>query len=258
MLPLLLLLACEPARVATDVARYDQLLREGFTDPEQALGVCASLSDPALAGDCALVIAMQASKGMRQDPAVWCARVPEGAWRDECHFEGAEMMARRGQTERAAALCGAAGAFRDDCGMHLWMGELSRVSAGMGPGQLQERLPTANQLYERWAPALAEHSDMETRYWQMFYQAAFGPSAAVDLSLCAPLPPEDARRCEAAGAERFLGQLTPFLVQSGRIREFCGTLLSAQVVAPWLGAAPHPALDQALAARRGQICEQGR
>ncbi len=251
---LLLLLACEPPRVATDTERYAQLLRDGFTDPEQALGVCASLADPDLAGDCALVIAIQSAKGTRQDPALWCARVPEGAWRDECHFEGAEMMARRNQPDRAAALCRLAGAFRDDCGMHLWMNELSRLSQGLTPATLADALPAASAAYARWAPALAEDTDIEERYWRMFYQGLFGPRAAVDLSVCAPLPEADARRCEQAGAALFLEQLGPFLVQSGRSAEFCREPARSERVAPWLGALPHPALDQALQARQPQLC----
>lgn len=257
--PLLLLLGCAPepapTGVAADVARYERLLQEGFTDPEQALAVCAGLSDPKLAGDCALVIAMQSAKGTRQDPALWCARVPAGAWRDECHFEGAEMMARRGQTERAAALCRLAGAFRDDCGMHLWMGELGQLTAGMGTADLAARLPRASQIFARWEPALSEDTDISERFWKMYYQNAFGQRASVDLSVCAPLPEADRARCAQAGADLFLSQLAPMLERQGGLPGFCAGSVSSAQVAPWLGATPHPALDAALEARRPQLCE---
>lgn len=254
----LVIAACgQPPAAATDVQAYSALLRQGFTDADQALLTCQGLSDPKLAGDCALVVAITASGGANQDPARWCARVPEGAWRDECRFEGAELQRRRNLPDRAAALCLSAGAFADDCGMHMWMVDLDRITWSMGTSDLSARLPEATALYLRWAPSLAGGTDMEQRFWRQYYQRAFGPRAAVDLSVCAALSDADRARCEAAGADLFTSQLAPFLQQTGRLAEFCRLQsYSSQVVALWVGAAPHPALDAALAARAPQLCEE--
>lgn len=261
-LPLTFALLCgcgEPSRVATDMERYNTLLRDGYADAETALATCKSLADPDLAGDCAMVVAVHASSGANQDPASWCQRVPEGPWRDECRFEGAELQLRRNLPDKAALLCNSAGAFADDCGMHLWMNQLDALTWGMGTADMGARLGDASALYARWAPALARGTDIEERFWQLYYQRAFGPRASVDLSLCGPLPEADRARCETSGAELFAGQLAPFLQQTGRISEFCMLQEpSSEIVAPWLGARPHAAIDAALRARQAQICEERR
>ncbi len=257
---LALLWGCgEPSPVSTDVAVYSALLKTGFTDAEAALATCQGLSDPKLAGDCAMVVAVTASSGANQDPARWCSRVPEGTWRDECRFEGAELQKRRNLPDRAAALCLAAGAFADDCGMHMWMSELDQLTWSMGTADLSARLPEANALYQRWAPSLARGTDMEQRFWRQYYQRAFGSRASVDLNVCAGLAEADAARCASAGADLFANQLAPFLQQTGRLAEFCRLQNpSSEIVGPWLGAVPHPALDAALRERAPQLCEAAR
>jgi len=77
------------------------------------MAACLALADGDLAGDCALAVARQASRGAEGEQEAFCPRIPAGPWRDECWFEAAEAR-RRSDPDQAVALCQRAGAFRED------------------------------------------------------------------------------------------------------------------------------------------------
>lgn len=246
--------AADPSGVRQDIERYTSVTGDTTLPPEQGFATCAAITDEDLAGDCALVVATRAATGSRESPTTWCARVPEGTWRSECLFEGSEMMLRRNNPEAAVSLCLKAGPFRDDCAMHLWQSSLDRVTWGMTTATFAERLPAARQIYDSWSMWLSE-TDLEGRFWSRFYQVGFGGRAGVDLSVCDALASEDALRCQRVGAEVFASRLGPYLQMSGQLAAFCARPLGSAVVAPWVGARPHAALDAALAERWPQLCE---
>lgn len=256
----ILLLACDGAgrSVAEDMAVYTEVLRTAGQDLEAELARCLALADPDLRGECAGVVALAALRA-GGDPERWCAQVPEGKWRSECHFQAAELTLLSRDPAGAAALCQSAGAYRADCVMHLWQPRLSTIVSGMGPAQFGERYPRALQLYTQTASLTGVVADFEQRFWFSFFQAGFQAAGRVDMDACAALDPEGRARCEQAAALLLTAPLEGALRSRGALQRFCGqSAPSSSEIAGWLGTEPSPALDQALREQQPLICGAGR
>ncbi len=244
--------ACGSSETAGDVAVFTEI---SATDGglEADLARCAQLTDPSLAGDCALVVAARSSEAAE----ALCPRVPEGLWRDECWFVKAEARAKGGQTQSAAQLCLKAGAFADDCGQHLWQGEVHELIASRGPEAFPRQLEKAEQLHDRWARLLADQTDFSVRFWDKFYGNGFEGQGGVDLGYCAVLEEPHRARCRRAGVAYFRRDLGPKLDQAGMAAAFCGSEpLDLEALGKAFPNRPDPALEAVLTERRGSLCPQ--
>jgi len=258
LLPSLLLLgACQDR--PTDADLYQQVLTAPAAELGQDQARCGRIDDLDLRGDCVVTLATR-----RRDadgppsPELLCATAPVGTWRDECLFVSAEAARKRGQRERAAELCREAGGFKDDCGQHLWQGEVRSAIAPSRRGAPQptyaEALPVAREIYLRWAPLLEDDTDMSERFWRRFYQNGFERHERLDLSACEGLPDDHETRCQQAAVLLMLTRLDTDLRSSGidpcTLRQGVGPAAAA------LRVVPHPALDEALHQWQTERCTE--
>ena len=241
---------------AADAALYAQVVGQRAPDPARDLGRCRKLGDPALAGDCALVVATRGAEARREPPGTWCASVPDGTWRAECWFQAAEAARRRGGEERAAELCFQAGPFKDDCAQHLWQTQVhTLIRADRSTPDFVGKLAVAERIYGEWAPHLSESSDLETRFWAKYYQNGFETAGRVDLGWCDGLPEAHLARCVAAAEELVRRELAPDLDRSGGWAGFCALEHpDSASAAAWLRLRPDPRLDAVIAARHAEVC----
>ena len=189
---LALVLGCAPPRVDADArATYVGLVSSPTGDVAADLARCAALPDPALAGDCALVVAVAA-----EPPA--CAQVPLALWRDECWFQAAEAANRAGDPAGAVDRCGRAGAFAAECTYHLWR-QASKVASDPDPlAALDAIAPVQAAWMARLDPGAAwtgvtlpgECPDRrnEALFWCVFWTEEMGAVRAPDLTVCDRLP----------------------------------------------------------------------
>ena len=255
---LLLAAGCDRApSAAEDAATYAEVLARAGQDPERELARCAALTDPSMAGDCAAVVAVAAARA-RGDAGAWCARVPEGKWRDECQFQTAETALVREGAGAALSMCQGTGQFQADCVVHVWRPQLGRIIERMGAADFGARYPMADQLFEQTAAQLGGPEGLESMFWLSFFGTGFRNSGAVDLGRCAPLPAAGQRRCEAAAAVLVTEPLEGLLRQHGQLEAFCQLHPPrATDVAQLLGVAPSTALDQALLEVQPMLCGGG-
>lgn len=254
----LLLLACDPPSRADDMATYADILANAGQDPERELTRCEALGDQNLRGDCAAVVAVAAVKS-RGEATRWCARVPEGRWRDECTFQAAEASLRSAGAVSAAGLCQQAGAFQADCVMHLWQPSLTRIVEGMDSGSFAARYDQAEALYQQTASQPGVLADFERRYWLSFFRAGFLADQRVEMRACLPLSVPGRARCEQAAALLLTASLEGALRAAGALSTFCALPKpGAADVASYLGTDPSPALDEAVRAQQPMLCGGGR
>jgi hypothetical protein len=224
--------------------------RAALADPAQrSPSACAALRDPALAGDCGLVVAQRRLES-GEAPEAACASVPAGTYRSECWFVAAEAAAARDLDGRAAALCRRAGALNEDCAQHLWQGALHALTRRPG-GDLVALTGSAERLHRRWAGLLAWTTDFDARFWAQAFQGA-ALSGGFDPARCGVLTHPAAGRCEAAMVELFSRELAPALARAGV--ELCALPPTAEAAAPYLRAAPHPAFGAVVRARQDEVC----
>lgn len=110
---LLLLLACGP-----EPDPVQQALEAGAD-----LASCEAVQFAELAIPCRVTVAARA--GGLGDVALAeaaCAGVPEGLWREECHFRAGEELGRAGFTDRSLRFCARAGDFARNCITHAAWG----------------------------------------------------------------------------------------------------------------------------------------
>ena len=242
--------ACAPAEPATDVQRYAAVAAEDG-GLEADLEACAAIVDPALAGDCALLVVGRGSVPAEEA----CPRVPEGVWRDECWFVAAEARRAAGQDGSAAQLCLRAGAFRDDCGQHLWQTAVHDLIHRRGPEGFASQLSRAQALHDRWAGLLAAETDFSERFWERYYSNGFEGQGGVDLARCEELPAPHPERCRAAGLAYFARDLGPRLDQAGMGEAFCAMEApTAEAVGRAFPNRPEPALDAVVRERQAVLC----
>jgi hypothetical protein len=177
-LALLALIACQngPAIPARDD-------REGLVaalrllpgDPAAAMSRCRALGDT-VRGECVVAVVEAAPK--HAEASAWCDEIG-GLDRDECHFQRAEGT-------RSLADCGKAGAFADDCRLHLWS---FRVGKLVKP-TLPETVAAAREAMEQDGIDPAD-----PRFWSATFRAALLESKPFDRAACRAL--EDAALSEA-------------------------------------------------------------
>lgn len=249
---LLVASACAEAEPAGDVARYAAVAAEdGGTEAD--LATCGGISDDSLAGDCALLVVARSELPAEEA----CPRVPKGIWRDECWFVAAEARRAAGQDGSAAQLCLRAGAFRDDCGQHLWQTAVHDLIHRRGPAGFAAQLPRAQQLHDRWARLLAEETDFSERFWARYFSNGFEGQGGVDLSWCVGLPEPQPARCRAAGLAYFARDLGPRLDQAGLGEAFCAMEApDAEAVGRAFPNRPEAALDEVVRERRAVLCAE--
>jgi hypothetical protein len=109
-----LLIACdpEPDPLSTATAPWPQ-------DPDALLPICDSQPFEELAVTCRVQAAsFFGLRGQPQRAAEVCAMIPEGIWRDECHFRAGEELGRAGYTIPGLTHCAQAGRFARNCITH--------------------------------------------------------------------------------------------------------------------------------------------
>lgn len=257
---LILFLAACASSPADDMAAYSALVRQHAPDPDRDLPSCKRLSDPNLAGDCALYVAQRGAARRRQPAETWCEEVPEGLWRSECWFQAAEAHRRLGHEGVAAELCRRSGPFLNDCAQHLWQTRVHRLihTNGTAP-DFAGKLPRVQEIYDEWAPFLEDTSDLSERFWTKYYQNGFEGAGRVDLGWCAPLPAEHQERCHEAARGLILRELAPNLDRNAAWDDFCGLASpTSEDVATWLRLVPSPALDPLVAERHAALCSAER
>lgn len=241
-----------------DAQRYAELVARPDPAPAQALADCATLHDPDLAGDCGLAVALQARARGADTLDALCPQVPDGAWQDECYFMLAEDALRARDPESAAAACMRSGAFKDDCGQHLWQGDLRKLVRGTRGQLLPERVERAQTLFDRWLPRLVE-TDITWRFWQRFFERVTEHQPGVKLSRCDGLATPELRvRCRYGSSHLYLRRVWDILHhpkgRGGLCRLAAGDVAAAEATFAELQAEPDPLLSAVLEEARGAAC----
>jgi len=175
--PVWLLVSCSAGSFPAAEHReaYRRIASDPHPDPDRDLERCAALPDD-LAGDCGLVVAHRAGV-VAGDPARWCDEVRGGVWREECHFQAAELRRRQHGVEQAIELCDRSGRFRDSCLFHLWQEPITRAHRE-APG-LEQAAAAVEADWRRWQA----HVD-ESVFWTRFYTQHFEPQRRPDVADC--------------------------------------------------------------------------
>ncbi len=252
---LILLAACANSP-ADDIGTYARLV--GLESPQPAdLEACGRLADPNLAGDCALALSQRVAAQEKTSLSEWCDEVPAGVWRYECWFQAAELERRRGREAEAAENCRSSGPFLNDCAQHLWQTRVHRLiqSNGKAP-DFVGKLARAEQLYGEWAPHLAETSDLETRFWNKYYQNGFESAGRIDLAWCDGLPEAHAPRCLTAARDLVIREMAPNLDRNSAWSAFCAMEKPTSAeVARWFRLTPSEPLDALVQERQALLCK---
>ncbi len=148
------------------------------------LTACAREPYPELAIGCRVEAAAKAADaGDLATIDAACSQIPEGKWRDECHFRAGEQLGKAGRTDASLQHCAAAGDFGRFCLTHAGWG--LPASDARSPAELADlaRRTIPGKLGEQAADVL------RVRAWFNRYvgtgtadptiaQAATGPDAA--------------------------------------------------------------------------------
>ncbi|MFT5683059.1 MAG: hypothetical protein ACI8RZ_003986 [Myxococcota bacterium] len=250
-MPLLwMLLGCA---TESDADRYYRLTTGGG-DPARRIAECLKLSSTTMQSDCQLTVVNQA-----EDMSDLCESLSEPIWRSECYFMAAERL-KISAPEEAERLCMKANHFQNECVQHLWQFELMSLTRH-GSRSFPNALPRATALYVRWE-ALAEDSDMEVRFWRMFYTSGFQRAQFLSPSHCAPLPGEHQIRCRQAAAAHYTKQIRHIATIPRAMGVLCAldpvtSAAAAETRVPELSAEPAAELDAVVVAMHGQLCEGG-
>ena len=203
------MVACDsgPPSRADDARTYAAVLAEPSEDASEDLGRCGLIGDPTVAGECVLVVVQRMAEQGKSPPEDGCSLVTEQPWANECWFLAAEHWGKRGDTERAAALCAKAGTFSEDCAQHLWQDDMYALVRRQGSRVLPKRLARAQQIHDQWAPVMAGTSDFSPRYWRRFYEVAFEPDRPLDVAICEELPPQHRQLCRLGAGRVYVIRL---------------------------------------------------
>lgn len=130
------LLACEGAPPASGEAIAEALA------PGEDLAACAALAFEEMQVLCRVQVAAKAGQGGDTETAqAACDAIPEGAWREECHFRAGEELGKRGLVDRALRHCAQAGQYARFCLTHAAWG--MPPLAGIGPDSPPEQVAAA-------------------------------------------------------------------------------------------------------------------
>jgi hypothetical protein len=192
-------------------------------------GACETVSEEGLHDACVVAAVERTGKDR-------CAEVRGARARDECLFRLAEKRLDPG-------LCPQAGAFAEDCALHvLSTGFMVWAPEGATPGG-----PEEVEVERRIAVAGLDTGDM--RPWSAWYRWVLGAQHPLDRGACARVR-DPARReaCERTG-------LVVFEDRINRVRDTRGPGgqggLRCGFDPPLLAHTPDPAIESLLARRRG-------
>ena len=248
---------CEGSGGLSDAERLSQALALPTDAFEEAIVLCEGIRDIGSAGACAERVVI-AADGAEKTPGARCARVPEGVWREECYFQAAELMRRRGDTDLAGELCAKSGPFINDCGQHLWQSALKSIVQNQDDPA--ERRRRAERLFKVWEPVLGDSSDLAARFWRRYYQHQVERDPQLSFDLCAAETGEDQITCRKGVGQLYMGRLRA-MVGSPRGQETLCALgpqgVEAAAAAPGLNVKPDPAFDRILAGQVDWVCTQG-
>jgi hypothetical protein len=179
-------------------ARYLEAMELISRDPETAWARCAALRDPSLAGDCALSAVEAMAAGGSESTAdllARCARLAEARDRDECAFQVGE---RRDDPEA----CAAAGAFADDCRLHLLSASMPRwLPASTGPADPAGLAALAQQTHRVGLP------EGDLRAASAMFRALLDRQPVLDRGACLPLASPWREACWHTGLVLFEDRL---------------------------------------------------
>jgi hypothetical protein len=223
----LVLLACSPAPDGAGSSR----------DPSAAAiwaralrtGMCDAVVDERLHDAC-VVAAVERTREDR------CSEPRSQRAREECAFRLAEKRLD-------ASICRRAGAFAEDCALHvLSTGFMVWAPAGALPGG-----PEEDEVTRRIAAAGLRDDDM--RPWSAWYRWVLGAQQPLDRSTCARVEPAvRGEACARTGLTVFEDRIN----RTRDTREPDGTsALACGAEPPLLAHAPDPELDAILLRRRG-------
>ncbi|MEC7949627.1 MAG: hypothetical protein VX265_18815 [Myxococcota bacterium] len=240
---------------AVDRTRYAALLADQDRAPGDALRACSALVDDTLRGDCQLAAVGRMDMREAGDLGPQCRLVDRGRTRDECWFMVAEQRLLHGADSAAAAACGSAGGYADDCARHLWEEAVLGLASSAPPPRWDTALPAIKADIARWATLLPQIDDLPLQMWRRFYERGLGrPGARLDLRPCGPLPRADAQRCRRTGTELYARRLARRADAQGI--DLCAReprVGSWQELQP---AVPHPRLDAAVVRLAEERCGQ--
>ena len=112
---MILLLACSTTSSSDELAE--------MLAARSSLEECAAVEVEELRTLCYVeVAATKAGLGQDEQARAACAAIPEGVWREECHFRAGEELGRKGETDLALRHCAQAGDFSRNCLTHTFWG----------------------------------------------------------------------------------------------------------------------------------------
>lgn len=215
------------ARDARDAHRYRDGLRSGDCDP---------IRDPLLRDDCRLATIRK--RPLAEDP---CGPIRDPALISECWF----VLAER---ERDPALCARAGAFRDDCALHV----LSRAFPRWIDPQTRPGDPQEQELVDRIAQIGMAPDD--PRPWSAWYRWVLSQGAPLDRAACRAVPdPMRREACLQTGLALYGDRLNRARDTRDRAPLPCPLPADPALLPPDLRHTPDPELD-ALRASRSDLC----
>lgn len=220
-LPLTLLwLACDGG--LGDAADYPAALAEIARQPDDAARICARVEATPLREDCVTAAVEALATTDAQAASALCEGLSPGIGRDECNFQVAEVSGD-------PARCPAAGAFAENCQMHLWTKHIRELlPEDAAPGDVEGTLETQLALFG------FEPGDM--RPWSAVYRNVLSKQRPLDRASCARAPtPALVLSCQRTA-------LTVYQDRLNQLRDR-GLFQTSNPAAPgWCDGGPLPAL----------------
>jgi len=187
-------LGCVEEPPASDWTVYTEIVGRQPVE-RRDLPRCQALQDPALAGDCALTVALGLAEVEGASAHTRCAAVQVGLWQDECHFIAAERARSRGKLDAAIKLCESAGRFAPDCAFHLWQRAMRTLAQRVVLDDLDDHQIQMRRVHARWAARVGHISDFDSMFWRKLFRAVWDGVSRVDPAICTQLDPDLAERC---------------------------------------------------------------
>lgn len=261
---LLVLFACgtQPAGVSQltvenpDLSAYLQASEE--TDLAQGLAHCHKIQAPDRLGEC---VAFQVQQGARNQPDLAeqaCGDLPDGLWKDECHFLLAEAITVAEEPVPAAAACRKAGRYFQPCFMHLLNAHAGYLRSSIPVEKVFGAYEIALDLAGPEAPA-----DFRHRAWSLFFRSEAVSGPTLDPASCEALA-EYGPACRSGLREALSRALSKSMREASTAQRqtACGIRPpDAAHLAPVLGKLfqiniqPHPVLDAPLAEWARKHCQ---
>lgn len=168
-------------------------------------GLCAGVADAAACLEGQAVEA--AARGNPARANAICALRTEERWADECRFNAAEEVIRlhHGKSYAdAAALCGVATEFTQECWVHIltWLPR-GIPSPEAGPTPAEDAAGLADAVRAAWAGAGDGVADVHVdRFWALYFAQSYRQTPSPDGTPLADYPAAAAPHIRAAAAMR--------------------------------------------------------